>query len=349
VSERPTPGRRRAGGLPAGSTLAAAALLVACSGRAGRGGATPPADTEDLGPATDRRSLAAELEADVLIGYDRDEPLDVDVRTIDPGVGGARIGVGPGDVWVGFQVGVATSRWPLVTDAETPAAPYSLALRSQVSRDLSAAWVVDELSWRLTACDKVAVVPLRLTSLYARDGDRWVPVVEHLSLGRAVRSDERADFGLAVEAAPGRVDQDQALTAAVEALVGATRPIDVALVDQAVLVPPGPAAPLRGRQIATTPWGAPGATVEAYRLGTVGRDPVRAGVAYWVGTLAVPAGVDRRVRMRATFVFERIKGGWALAHGHVSLPEEDADLAARFLGPAVTSFNPLRVDCRRLR
>ena len=28
------------------------------------------------------------------------------------------------------------------------------------------------------------MVPLRMTALFARDGDRWIPVFEHLSFGR---------------------------------------------------------------------------------------------------------------------------------------------------------------------
>ena len=33
-------------------------------------------------------------------------------------------------------------------------------------------------------CGRTAVIPLRITTLYAHDGDRWVPVFEHLSFGR---------------------------------------------------------------------------------------------------------------------------------------------------------------------
>ena len=32
-------------------------------------------------------------------------------------------------------------------------------------------------------CGRTAVIPLRITMLYARDGDRWVPMFEHMSFG----------------------------------------------------------------------------------------------------------------------------------------------------------------------
>src|SRR3569833_4606091 len=41
----------------------------------------------------------------------------------------------------------------------------------------------DEVSWRITQCGRTAVIPLRITALYAHDGDRWVEVVEHLAFG----------------------------------------------------------------------------------------------------------------------------------------------------------------------
>lgn len=334
----------RAPSLVASLGVASFAAVVGCAGTSGRNGPTPPADTEDIGPTTNRQSLAAELEADVLMGYVRDAPLELELATIDPRVGGARIGVGPGDVFVGGKAGVAISRWPLVTDAQAPATAASLNLRVQLARDLSAAWVTDEISWRLSVCGKVAVIPLRLTALYARDGDRWAPVVEHLSYGRGLGSDERAGFGLTIDPAAAA---DRAPEKLVAGFMSAKRPVELPLSDQATFVPPEGRAPLSGDEILRVPWTSADAKIESARFGYVGADPRRAGVAYWVGTLSVPHG-KQVVRTRATFVLERIKGGWALASGHVSLPDDDAALAARFLSNAVTSLNPLRVDCRAL-
>ena len=72
----------------------AAVALAGCPG--GNGGNGPPlADTETQDEPLTRMALLRDFEAEVLDGYERDEPLDPQVRVIDPVIGPARIGVAP--------------------------------------------------------------------------------------------------------------------------------------------------------------------------------------------------------------------------------------------------------------
>jgi hypothetical protein len=348
-------------------------LLAGCPG-AGRGKGPPLADTQGTDEPVSRGSLLRDLEAEVLDGYDRDEPLDTQVRVIDPVVGAARIGVGPGDVWVGEQVGLATSRWPLATDRTTDLDVKSKKLELHVAADQSAAWVSDEVSWRITACDRVAVIPLRFTALYVRDGDRWSAVVEHLSYGRPLSAEDHAGFGVPIDPAVADPAIAEALDAGLTPLLLAARPAALDLAPEAFALGPDVWDELRtgsgSDELAATPlWprdlrieapsdGAAGASVPtsarpgllsgARRVGLVERGGGKTTIAYWVGTLLAPRpDVDgaQAVRLRATFVFERTGTSWALAQAHLSLPTDDAALAGAAFGGSLAGLNPLRVTC----
>ena len=183
----------------------------------------PPAASE--AEASRRRRLIAELQDEVLVSYERDEPPEVETLLVDPQVGPARIGVGPGDVYLAGDVGrLASSRWPLQIAAGTTTAVRSKRLRIHLSHDrqVSSAWTSDELSWRITLCNRSVVIPLRVTALYAHDGDRWVQVFEHLSFGRTPQP--TADGQLRGKAIPEAVvdrDLSDALSRALSALISA--------------------------------------------------------------------------------------------------------------------------------
>ncbi|HEY0254758.1 MAG TPA: hypothetical protein VGC41_24700, partial [Kofleriaceae bacterium] len=90
-----------------------------------------------------RQRLLGELQDDILSSYDRDEVPDVDTQLIDPRVGPARIGVGPGDVLYGDDVKLrASSRWPLFVEPGTPTSVRSKHLDIHLSSDrrVTAAW-----------------------------------------------------------------------------------------------------------------------------------------------------------------------------------------------------------------
>ena len=166
--------------------LATAALLVlaACPPPP----RPPPAHLHENGASADDDEtrlarLVAELREDILLSYERDEPPETETGTLDPTVGAARIGVGPGDFLIAAELERAPSRWPLFVSRDARTGVVSKRLEIHVAQDQSAAWMSDELSWRIGMCGRTAVIPLRATALYAHDGDRWVEVFEHLSFG----------------------------------------------------------------------------------------------------------------------------------------------------------------------
>ena len=113
------------------------------------------------------------------------EREEIESSMIAPQIGTVRIGVGPGDILVSEELERAPSRWPLDVPAGTVTEARSKKLEIHLAQDSSAAWASDDISWRIVTCGRIAVIPLRMTALYARDGDRWVLVFEHLSFGRA--------------------------------------------------------------------------------------------------------------------------------------------------------------------
>lgn len=324
---------------------AAAVLAAGCPGRTKNTG-PPLSDTENQDKPLEGLALIRDLESEVLDGYDRDEPLDPQVRVIDPVVGPARIGVGPGDVWFGPQVGLGTSRWPLTTDRVTDTEVRSKKLEVHMADDQSAAWVSDEISWRIWACERIAVIPLRFTALYVRDGDRWASVLEHLSYGRPVGADDRADFGAAVDEAAADPEIAQSVDNALVPLLAAERPVTLDLAPEAFALGPDVWDEYKGEEIgASALWSAPLA-VEKRRVGVVERGGHKPTVAYWIGTLlGARRDGDGQVRLRATFVFERRKDRWTIAQAHLSLPIDDPALASAAFGGSLSALNPLRVTC----
>ena len=323
----------------------AALVLAGCPGRGGTGNGPPLSDTEGQDDPLSRMALLRDLEAEVLDGYDRDEPLDPQVRVIDPVIGPARIGVGPGDVWFGSQVSVGTSRWPLTTDRTTALDVKSKKLELHLAADQSAAWVADEISWRISACDRMAVIPLRFTALYVRDGDRWSAVVEHLSYGRKPSSEDPPDFGAGVDAG----DADPSSAAAIDKVLApmrvAARPVELALAPEAFALGPDVWDELRTDELGVSPLWPQDLAIEQRRVGVVERGGT-ATVAYWVGTLlGAHADGGAPIRLRATFVFERKGKQWTIAQAHVSLPIDDPALAGAAFGGSLEGLNPLRVSC----
>ena len=301
-----------------------------------------------------REDLRAELLDEVLTSYARDEPPEIDTTMLPPTVGPARIGPGPGDVLLGVEIARAPSRWPLDVDPRTPTVARSKRIEVSLSADGSAAWVSDEVSWRIPMCTRVATIPLRLTALFARDGDRWVPVFEHLSFARVpvpLRADE-----LPAKVIPAAVvsgDLRDALSGVVAQ--GLLKPKDrkltvVALGPEALVLGPGIDDEWHGPDIAQSRLSDLGLRAEERRIGTVGRSPGTATIAYWVGNFVasvparagIPAG---KARMRGTFVFEKREGNWVVVQTHVSEPITDNDLANTIFGTALLSPKPLETSC----
>jgi hypothetical protein len=345
--------------------LATLAMLAACPR-----GKPPPTPVVEPAAASDsdierRRRLVAELQDEVMTSYERDELPEVETLLIDPQVGPTRIGVGPGDVYYGEDVGrLASSRWPLQIEPGTPTTVRSKRLRIALSHDrqVSAAWISDELSWRITMCGRTAVIPLRITALYAHDGDRWVQIFEHLSFGRLPQP--TADGSLRGKEIPEEVvdrDISDALSRALNDLVSgqATR-VKLAVVTGGTsddptqpaatfLLGPDPDGEWNGGQPESIRLVDGKLTLDRPRAGTIGR-PDKATVAYWTGNLVAdlrqhPGTPASRVLLRGTFVFEKRDDKWLVVQGHISQPIDDIDLAQLVYGTALISEKPLQITC----
>lgn len=351
--------RRRGGARALAGLLLAGALLAGCGGRRTTA-STPPAEPTSLNERDLRARIKAELEDQILTSYERDEPPEVETAMLDPRIGPARIGVGPGDVRIGPELLGAPTRWPLDVAPGTPTEARSKRLEVHLAQDGTAAWAFDEISWRLRLCGRTAAIPLRMTALFAREGDRWIQVFEHLSFGRipAPSRDGRlrgAELRSAV-ASPDLVDElsgalaQGQFRAARNASVVSTGP-------EAMILGPGIHDEWHSADVLASTLPGLGLRAEDRRVGTVGRSPGASTVAYWIGNFvaALPArpGIAAgKARLRGTFVFERRRlvtveverrrGGrsidrderescadqpaacrWVLVQGHVSQPIDD--------------------------
>lgn len=323
-------------------------------------------------------AMIAELQDDVLTAYERDEPPEIETGMIPPQIGGARIGVGPGDVLVAGELERAPSRWPLRVEGDRITEVRSKRLETHLAQDLSAAWVADELSWRISFCGRVAVIPLRITMLYARDGDRWVPVFEHTSFGHppAPHRDGQL-YGATIPAAVISGDLRDALSRVAAPVLFnqiARDPSVVATGPEAMLLGPDVNAEWHGADVLGAQLAGGRITAEDRRIGTVGRSPGTSSIAYWIGNViadlpARPGVAAGKSRLRATMVFERRRflGAkdkaetkscgvdakncrWVLVQAHLSQPISDQDLATRVFGTALVSTalesgEPLHVTC----
>ncbi|CAN5719125.1 hypothetical protein BH11MYX3_BH11MYX3_39700 [soil metagenome] len=330
-------------------------------------------------------AMIAELQDDVLTAYERDEPPEIETSMIPPEIGGARIGVGPGDVLIAGELERAPSRWPLRLERDTAIEVHSKRLETHLAQDLSAAWVADALSWRVRFCGRTAVIPLRITMLYARDGDRWVPVFEHTSFGHT--PSPRRDgtlYGSKIPAAVVSGDLRDALARVASPLLFnqlARDPSVIATGPEAMVLGPDITSEWHGADVLHAQLAAGRMTAENRRIGTVGRSPGTSTIAYWIGNVvadlpARPGVAAGKSRLRATMVFEKrrfvptVPGStdpnqrpeakscgvdskdcrWVLVQAHVSQPIGDQDLATRVFGTALLSTalesgESLKVTC----
>jgi hypothetical protein len=170
----------------------AAALSAGCPGGGRSGGAEPPSDPYPGREQSLSGILLRELEVEVLEGLDLPTfETTVPATAVSSRVGAVHIGVGPDDVTTPRPGSPGqVDRWPLLPVDELGARldeAESKRLEMHLARDLTSAWTVDEVSYRIPGClgrdgmYKLVVVPLRMTTLYVRDGERWVAVLEHLS------------------------------------------------------------------------------------------------------------------------------------------------------------------------
>lgn len=306
---RPIAGRRAL--VVAALAGCVAGCVAGCSGNARR----PATGLVDKPTRDDESGLAriySELQDDIFTSYERDEPPDIATGMIDPRIGAARIGVRPGDVYVAGDLAQAPSRWPIAVDRSIQSEVWSKHLEIQVSLDQTAAWMSDEVSWRIRMCGRTAVIPLRITALYAHDGDRWVPIVEHLSFGFAPVPDDARPPGdapraIKTEVASGDL-RDELSGVLARGVFHVPHDPAVAAQSGAMVLGPDIADEWHGPRVLEARL--PAGTLEDRRVGLVGRNPRTATIASWVGTYiaSLPAGPRSpagKARMRVTHVFEK--------------------------------------------
>ena len=335
---------RLAAAFAAAVALCALAALGACR-PTGRRTAPPLADQISNGDGDPRLTLLAELQAEVLDSYERDDPPELEAVVI-PLLGPTRIGVGPGDFLVEEDLANASSRWPLNIDPGTVTAVRSKRLEAHLAKDLTAGWVFDEVSWRLQICRRTLVIPLRFTALYARDGDRWVLAVEHVSTGVELPI-EGALVGRGVPAAElsAALAQEVVTSVATELASPIVESPLLSVLPSSVLVGPAWQQEWHGAELVGKELVAGSLTVEARRIGAIGRAGAIPSIAFWVGNLVATSPTGARTRLRGSFVLERRAKQWVVVQGHVSLPVDDETFAQNVIGSALVSLNPMVATC----
>jgi hypothetical protein len=242
----------------------------------------------------------------------------------------------------------------------------SKALQIHLSDDkqATAAWISDEVSWRITMCGRTAVIPLRMTALYAHDGDRWVQVFEHLSFGRMPMPtpDGKLRGAPIREAVIDRGLSDDLSRVLNGVLSAQATRVKLSIAEGSGGGPSQPASTFLLGPDPDSEWSG-GDTRESIRLVdgkvtldqrrvgvvTTGR-PDKAAIAYWVGNLVAdlahhPGTTASRVLLRGTFVFEKRDDRWVIVQGHISQPIDDIDLATYVYGTALISEKPLQITC----
>jgi hypothetical protein len=348
-----------------------AASVLACSAPTGKRTKAPTDSVLNEDEGGHLAHLYSELQDDILTSYERDEPPDLDTALIDHKVGTARIGAGPTDIYIADDLAHAPSRWPLTLDRGTRTEVRSKQLLIRIAADQQAAWMSDELSWRIELCGRTTVVPLRLTGLYAHDGDRWVPVFEHLSFGATLPPDADAPAAKPIKGAVVSRDLSDELSGVVGRGLFVKLPRDGTVIAQdanAIVIGPGASDEWRAAHVLEAKL--PGGRPEDHRVGVVGRDPANASVAYWIGNYladplaspsssppGTPPSPAAKIHMRVSYVFEKRCAKakdkdkdkptcrWTLVQAHMSQPITDDELTRQIFGTALASANPLALTC----
>lgn len=208
-------------------------------------------------------------------------------------------------------------------------------LRVEVSESGAVGWTSDEVSCRVPVEGRFASIPIRITSVYVRDVDRWVLAQDHWSFARPVAEiRELARAGkLEVDELPGNRAASDAVANTVISLVGRLENGDRRVLElrrsrdpSAVLLLPGLYDEYHGKDIAAAP--------TLYQLfggeGTVGIRDYRIEASATGEVAWMAANLVVRVRglsaaeivLRATYVVVHGDAGWQVVQEHVSAPVE---------------------------
>lgn len=328
------------------SLALAVALSAACGGtrRVVAPATVAGPETVEADTPIGRDAAARDLEATVLETYSHltlgnfaayrdtlagDEPVTL-------------IGVTPVDVVTGMRPrGAGHDRRLYKATSPTVLAKN---LEVHLSSDGSVGWTFDEMSYRVPHEGRTASIPVRNTSLYIRDIDRWVLVLEHQSYPTAI-DDLRAAAASRHLARPATFAARPLpapagdLVRLVDLLHDADRRgrVKVASDAEALVLLPDRDHELHGAEASDAPALAamfgPRTTVSV-------RDPrlglARSGeVAWMAANLMVRTSVNDEpveIGLRGTYVFRRAGRSWELVQMHVSAPVTERELGRRVFG-----------------
>jgi len=343
----------------------AAVLLAACNGQkpAMR---TPLVDSAPVSEGDTSGRLVRELELEVLASYER-QVLDhvAASAAVDPLVGLSGFGVGPGDLLRGATP--AHDRWPVSEVDGQRVEIVSRRLELFLSTDRTVGWSYDDISLRLPVCGRIASIPLRVAQVYVRDSERWTLVAEHVAyaqpMGRWLDGARGPDGDKLSPQLENQPDSKQAQEALVQLLTGqGDRPAIWAEQASVLAVWPDPLHVLRGGAARTGPTlartlgdtGDVGVDLDGLRLALgPGRNVAIANATILARVTRLRAGAEEPVdvRLRGTFVLERIGEDWKARFAMVSTPITTGALVGRSLG-TVAVLEPggdVRTSCRVTR
>lgn len=330
------------GNRPIALLVALAAACAACRGTSKRADTTVP-DTQSEMPQVPRDTLLRDLEATVIENYSHQSLNNY---------GAYRDGLAR-DTPITL---IAVTPWGTVMRRSPQALQKRGLFQSRAARllaknlelhlsdDGSVGWVFDEISYRIDVEGRVASIPVRQTSVYVRDFDRWVLVLEHLSYPTGI--EELRELAARDELAiPQKLDNRYRVAAANEliAMVGKLhnrRPSSgappIADTDSLILMPDRDHE-LHGADAAQAPSLAtlfgPGTTVglRQFRIGVAKNKQV----AWMASNLVVRTVVngDRvEVGLRGSYLFVKHDDTWRIVQMHLSAPITERDLERRIFG-----------------
>jgi hypothetical protein len=325
--------------------VAAALVLAACNGQK----PAPRAPLVDSAPVNEGDTsgrLIRELELEVLASYERKELDYIAAQaTIDQSVGLSGFGVGPDAV---MQGSAPDDRWPVTEVAGEAVEIASRRLELFLSIDQSVGWAYDDVSLRLRVCGRTASIPLRVAQVYVRDSERWTLVAEHVayaqSMGRWLDGARGPDGTKLTGAVEKQLESTQAQETLGLLVSGEGDRATLWANDLPVLaVWPDPLHVLRGNSARSGPslvrtLGDPGdvsVSVDGLRLALgPGRNVAIANATLLAHVKRLRDGKEEPVdvRLRATYVIERVGDAWKARFAMVSTPITTGALVGRSVG-----------------
>jgi hypothetical protein len=221
---------------------------------------------------------------------------------------------------------------------------YSKKLEMHLSEDGSAAWVADELSYRVPYAEREAALSLRYTAVFVRRSGRWEMVAEHMSyplaVDRAIAFARAESFGKVRKMGKDIGKNAEEPASVVRRVHSADNKFierHVSAAASALWWLPDPSAEYRGDSIWTAPGlkNSFGSGVSLQRVGIVAR-VVGDGSIAWVAEHIFLRGraYDDQILipLRALYVLERTGSDWQIVQAHLSVPLLDQQLNELIFG-----------------